>query len=170
MTSMPSSRPRRPYRGKLRSQPRPSGRLVWPAQGWSPTSNSSRISRRVTTSRYLASIAGRVATGSCCLGSLVAKSCDRRVRIGRTDIPPLGRWNLVHNLRRTFLAPASFLALVTGWVLLPPNRRLALERVRSVAFPVECIPASRRARDFWVVPELLRQPLPRISFGISDSP
>ena len=40
--------------------------------------------------------------------------------LGWTDIPPLGRWKLVDNLRRTLLAPASFLALVTGWVLLPP--------------------------------------------------
>ncbi len=39
---------------------------------------------------------------------------------GRTDIPPLGRWKLVDNLRRTLSAPASFLALVTGWILLPP--------------------------------------------------
>jgi len=40
--------------------------------------------------------------------------------LGWTDIPSLGRWKLVDNLRRTLLAPASFLALVTGWVLLPP--------------------------------------------------
>ena len=40
--------------------------------------------------------------------------------LGWTNIPPLGRWKLVDNLRRTLLAPASFLALVTGWVLLPP--------------------------------------------------
>jgi len=39
---------------------------------------------------------------------------------GRTDIPPLGRWKLVDNLRRTLSAPASFLALLTGWILLPP--------------------------------------------------
>ena len=39
--------------------------------------------------------------------------------LGRTDIPPLGRWKLLDNLRRTLMAPASLLALVTGWVLLP---------------------------------------------------
>jgi cyclic beta-1,2-glucan synthetase len=39
---------------------------------------------------------------------------------GRTNIPPLGRWKLVDNLRRTLSAPASLLALVTGWFLLPP--------------------------------------------------
>ena len=41
--------------------------------------------------------------------------------LGRTDIPLLGRWKLVDNLRRTLSAPASFLALLTGWVLLPPS-------------------------------------------------
>ena len=40
--------------------------------------------------------------------------------LGRTGIPLLGRWKLVDNLRRTLLAPASFLALLTGWILLPP--------------------------------------------------
>jgi len=39
---------------------------------------------------------------------------------GRTGIPLLGRWKLADNLRRTLLAPASFLALLTGWILLPP--------------------------------------------------
>jgi cyclic beta-1,2-glucan synthetase len=41
--------------------------------------------------------------------------------LGRTDIPPLGRWKLLDNLRRTLSAPASYLALVTGWVLLAPE-------------------------------------------------
>ena len=40
---------------------------------------------------------------------------------GRTDIPPLGRWKLIDNLRRTLAAPASYIALVTGWVLLAPQ-------------------------------------------------
>lgn len=40
---------------------------------------------------------------------------------GRTDIPPLGRWKLIDNLRRTLSAPASFLALVMGWILLAPE-------------------------------------------------
>lgn len=39
---------------------------------------------------------------------------------GRGDIPPLGRWKLADNLRRTISAPASVLALVVGWTLLPP--------------------------------------------------
>jgi cyclic beta-1,2-glucan synthetase len=44
--------------------------------------------------------------------------------LGRTDIPPLGRWKLIDNLRRTLSAPASYLALVTGWVLLAPEAAL----------------------------------------------
>ena len=40
--------------------------------------------------------------------------------LARTHIPLLGRWKLADNLRRTLSAPASFLALLTGWVLLPP--------------------------------------------------
>ena len=36
-----------------------------------------------------------------------------------TSIPLLGRWKLADNLRRTLSAPASVLALVAGWVLLP---------------------------------------------------
>ena len=39
---------------------------------------------------------------------------------GRRDIPLLGRWKLADNLRRTLTAPAGFLALLTGWFLLPP--------------------------------------------------
>jgi len=44
--------------------------------------------------------------------------------IGRTDIPLLGRWKMVDNLRRTLSAPASFLALVIGWAVLPPAAAL----------------------------------------------
>ena len=44
--------------------------------------------------------------------------------LGRADIPPLGRWKLADNLRRTLSAPASFVAFVTGWVLLSPAAAL----------------------------------------------
>jgi len=44
--------------------------------------------------------------------------------LGRTGIPLLGRWKLADNLRRTLSAPASFVALLTGWVLLPPEAAL----------------------------------------------
>ncbi len=39
---------------------------------------------------------------------------------GRVDVPLLGRWKLADNLRRTLSAPADFLALLAGWVLLRP--------------------------------------------------
>jgi cyclic beta-1,2-glucan synthetase len=34
------------------------------------------------------------------------------------SIPPIGRWKMIDNLRRTLLAPSAFLALVAGWSLL----------------------------------------------------
>ena len=37
---------------------------------------------------------------------------------GARDIPLLGRWKLLDNLRRSVSAPASFLALLVGWSLL----------------------------------------------------
>ena len=40
--------------------------------------------------------------------------------LGQTGMPLLGRWKLADNLRRTLSAPAGFLALVTGWIVLPP--------------------------------------------------
>ena len=53
---------------------------------------------------------------------------------GRADIPLLGRWKLADNLRRTLSAPASFFALLTGWVLLPPV--VALLWCGFVLFPL----------------------------------
>ncbi len=41
--------------------------------------------------------------------------------LGRMGIPLLGLWKLADNLRRTLSAPVSFLALLTGWILLPPE-------------------------------------------------
>ncbi len=35
----------------------------------------------------------------------------------RTPIPPIGRWKMLDNLRRTLSAPAAFLTLVVGWAL-----------------------------------------------------
>ncbi|MDB5108477.1 MAG: glycosyl transferase, partial [Candidatus Binatus sp.] len=35
----------------------------------------------------------------------------------RSDIPPLGRWKMIDNLRRTLLAPSAFIALMVGWTL-----------------------------------------------------
>ena len=36
---------------------------------------------------------------------------------GRTEIPWVGRWKMLDNLRRTLIAPSAFLALVGGWRL-----------------------------------------------------
>ncbi len=44
--------------------------------------------------------------------------------VGSVKIPLLGRWKLADNLRRTLSAPAGFLALLAGWVLLPPKAAL----------------------------------------------
>ncbi len=38
-------------------------------------------------------------------------------RDGRSSIPPLGRWKMIDNLRRTLSAPVTLLALVAGWTL-----------------------------------------------------
>jgi cyclic beta-1,2-glucan synthetase len=38
-------------------------------------------------------------------------------RDGRSSIPPLGRWKMIDNLRRTLSAPALLLALMAGWRL-----------------------------------------------------
>ena len=38
-------------------------------------------------------------------------------RDGRSSIPPLGRWKMIDNLRRTLLAPTVLLALMAGWRL-----------------------------------------------------
>jgi cyclic beta-1,2-glucan synthetase len=43
---------------------------------------------------------------------------------GTADIPPLGRWKLVDNLRRSVSAPASFIAFLIGWAWLPPAAAL----------------------------------------------
>ena len=37
----------------------------------------------------------------------------------RAAIPFLGRWKMIDNLRRSLFAPATFLALPAGWLLLP---------------------------------------------------
>ena len=37
----------------------------------------------------------------------------------RAEIPLIGRWKMIDNLRRTLSAPATFLALIAGWTLAP---------------------------------------------------
>ena len=40
-----------------------------------------------------------------------------QVRAGRSSMPPLGRWKMIDNLRRTLSAPMTLAALVAGWRL-----------------------------------------------------
>jgi len=40
-------------------------------------------------------------------------------RDSRSSIPPLGRWKMIDNLRRTLSAPMTLLALIAGWTLPP---------------------------------------------------
>ena len=40
-----------------------------------------------------------------------------QARTGRSSMPPLGRWKMIDNLRRTLSAPITLLAFVAGWTL-----------------------------------------------------
>ncbi len=66
---------------------------------------------------------------------------NRRADLG--GIPPVGRWKMIDNLRRSLLAPVSVLALFAGWMLPLPMAllwtvlivaMLALPRVLSLPF------------------------------------
>ena len=47
-------------------------------------------------------------------------------RSGRRAVPPLGRWKMIDNLRRSLVAPFALLALVTGWLLPAPANAVAV--------------------------------------------
>ena len=55
---------------------------------------------------------------------IMGKEEKRPDRTGRNGVPAVGLWKMLDNLRRTLLAPATFISLVAGWLLLP--RGLAL--------------------------------------------
>ena len=66
---------------------------------------------------------------------------NRRPHLG--GIPPVGRWKMIDNLRRSLLAPAALLALFAGWMLAFPMAllwsvlviaMLALPRLLSLPF------------------------------------
>jgi cyclic beta-1,2-glucan synthetase len=42
---------------------------------------------------------------------------DQNGSRARTSIPPMDRWKMLDNLRRTLLAPSAFLTLLAGWTL-----------------------------------------------------
>ncbi len=46
-----------------------------------------------------------------------ADSASSQPRDGRSSMPPLGRWKMIDNLRRTLSAPMTLAALVAGWRL-----------------------------------------------------
>ena len=46
-----------------------------------------------------------------------AGSRTSQARAGRSSMPPLGRWKMIDNLRRTLSAPMTLAALVAGWRL-----------------------------------------------------
>ena len=49
-----------------------------------------------------------------------AAAASTAPRGARSSIPPLGRWKMIDNLRRTLSAPALLLALIAGWRLPEP--------------------------------------------------
>ncbi|RMG44233.1 MAG: hypothetical protein D6719_02280 [Candidatus Dadabacteria bacterium] len=62
---------------------------------------------------------------------------DKNRKYYRSPISALGRWKLIDNLRRSLLAPASFLALLVGWVFMPQAAWFWLLTILVVlAFPV----------------------------------
>jgi cyclic beta-1,2-glucan synthetase len=60
----------------------------------------------------------------------------RHENAGRSEIPSVGRWKLLDNLRRSLSAPATLLALLVGW-LMPIHAALGWTAflVFTIAFP-----------------------------------
>ncbi|MGE3471611.1 MAG: glucoamylase family protein, partial [Vicinamibacterales bacterium] len=55
----------------------------------------------------------------------------------RNDLPPLARWKILDNLRRSLLAPATLLLLVLGWTVMPGEPAMwTAVALASMAFPV----------------------------------
>jgi len=48
---------------------------------------------------------------------IIGQARDPSGRRIRTPIPPISRWKMLDNLRRTMFAPAAFLTLIAGWTL-----------------------------------------------------
>ena len=42
---------------------------------------------------------------------------------GSSALPAIGRWKMIDNLRRSLLAPATYIALLAGWILPPASAR-----------------------------------------------
>ncbi len=51
---------------------------------------------------------------------IVGRGREKGGSRGRSAIPPLGRWKMLDNLRRSLSAPSALSALLAGWTLAPP--------------------------------------------------
>jgi cyclic beta-1,2-glucan glucanotransferase len=49
---------------------------------------------------------------------IFGRGVGERTADGRDTLPPIGRWKLMDNLRRSLSAPATLLAFIVGWLLL----------------------------------------------------
>ena len=71
---------------------------------------------------------------------IMGKEEKRPDRTGRNGVPAVGLWKMLDNLRRTLLAPATFISLVAGWLLLP--RGLALGWTAFILATIAVPPAG----------------------------
>ncbi|SDE38890.1 GH36-type glycosyl hydrolase domain-containing protein [Sporomusa acidovorans] len=79
---------------------------------------------------------------------LFSRVRDRRGALLPVDLPPLARWQMIDNLRRSLLPPAQFAVLLLGLTVLPgsPSRWLA------VVFVTMLLPLFRQlAAVRWIV-------------------
>jgi cyclic beta-1,2-glucan synthetase len=74
----------------------------------------------------------------------------------RLAVPPLGRWKMLDNLRRSWLAPSAFVALVSSW-LLPPGGSASASR--SCSARSSCRRSCRRSTR-WCRAQRGRAPQP----------
>ena len=73
----------------------------------------------------------------------------------KDELPRIGRWKMIDNLRRTLNAPACVLALAIGWTL---SFESALVWTRSCLRPSFCQVSYPRSLQFRVVVRVLRCP------------
>ena len=80
-------------------------------------SKSSRNSLPDTTSALSVITAGREATGNSCPGFFGFAGRGDGAPSVKDELPQIGRWKMIDNLRRTLSAPTAVLALALGWTL-----------------------------------------------------
>ena len=89
---------------------------IFAPRGFTRTSKSSTISHRDTTWRPTSSPLGAVRLAALAVDSRSRRQ-RRRTPDGEDELPRIGRWKMIDNLRRTVSAPACVLALAVGWAL-----------------------------------------------------